>query len=128
MEEKVSEQEPPEKTATQQEKRLAAVKNKGGAAIKSALWLYAGFTLAGVVLGGLGAGFGAAYFDAGGFLVTCAALLGLAIGGILGFFCGQIAVAVMVEEMVFEAGMKASNAGLKGLRGFVAKARAKKSE
>jgi hypothetical protein len=77
--------------------------------------LYATLIPGGLILGGIAGGMVAAHFGAGAILTTGAAILGVAAGGVGGFFGTKLAVAGMVEDIALSGGLEAGEMGLRSL-------------
>lgn len=77
--------------------------------------LYATLIPGGLILGGIAGGMIAAHFGAGAILTTGAAILGVAAGGVGGFFGTKLAVAGMVEDIAMSGGLEAGEMGLRSL-------------
>jgi hypothetical protein len=77
--------------------------------------LYATLVPAGLVLGGIAGGMIAGHFGAGYLLTAGAAVLGVGVGGVGGFFGTKLAVAGMVEDIVTSGGLEAGEMGLRSL-------------
>lgn len=81
-----------------------------GLAVKAGI-LYAALIFLGLVGGGIGGWWGAEHFGFGAWIATLCSLLGVAIGGIAGFFAAHIAVVGIVQDMLLDAGIKAGKVG-----------------
>jgi hypothetical protein len=91
--------------------RAAAYGKLGaGFAFKAGI-LYAGLVTLGLVGGGASAYFAAGHFGYNGWWAMLAVILGIAVGGVAGFFAAKIAVLGIIEDMYWRAGIKAGKAG-----------------
>jgi len=81
-----------------------------------AVWWYVAMTVVGFFAGGIGAYWGAAHFGYGGWLGFVAALLGLGLGAVAGFFTGQMIVLGIIQDMMLDAGIKTGKIGYKKAR------------
>ncbi len=85
-------------------------KQGAGFAVKAAI-VYVVTVALGLIGGATGVYYGAAHFGYGGWWGMLAALIGLAAGGVAGFFAGKIAVVGMLEDLYFSAKYKAGKMG-----------------
>lgn len=105
-------------------KAAAYSKQGAGFAVKAAI-VYGVTVALGLIGGATGAYYGAAHFGYGGWWGALASVIGLAAGGIAGFFAGKIAVVGMLEDLYFSAKFKAGKAGYEKSRELVKELRKK---
>lgn len=89
-------------------------------AINAAFWgivMHVVLVPLGLVLGGVGAYAGASWYDVtNGFYMTGLVLLGIPVGGVLGFFTAQTILAGMIEDVVWGTGWSATKIGWRAAR------------
>lgn len=102
------------------QKAVETAKEAKKGAINAAFWgivLHVVLVPLGFLLGGLGAYAGAVWYDVeNGFYVTGLVLLGIPAGGVIGFFAAQLALAGMIEDVVWDTGWSATKIGYKAAR------------
>lgn len=94
-------------------------------ALQAAL-LYGGLTLAGFFGGGIGCYCLAAHFSHGGGIGLLAALAGLALGAVAGFFLAQMIIAGIIQDMMLGLGLKTGKIGYRKARQLLAEYRQRK--
>ncbi len=92
-------------------------------AVQAVIW-YAALTVVGFFAGGIGAYWCAAHFGFNGWWASLAALFGLGVGAIGGFFTGQIVVTGIIQDMMLDAGIKTGKIGYKHAKKMLAERKA----
>ena len=87
--------------------------------------LYIALIVFGLIFGGIGGYWGAAYFDFSTWIGVVCALAGIVAGGIGGFFLAQIIIVGLAQDMLLDAGIQAGKTGYRKAKKFMEEKREK---
>lgn len=96
--------------------RAASYSKTGISLAIKTLVLYAALTITGLFLGAIGGYWIAAHFMMSFWVTVLFAILGLAGGGLCGFFLAPVIILGLAQDMLLEAGLKTGKFGLQTIR------------